>query len=228
MGRQDLEDYLTLSAARKHLGVSRSTFARLVRRGLLAPLRREGKPYFHRVEVQAYKASARGRYALPEVRSLALQALSIARRNEQRLMEVFARLGLEVIPLPRDESSVRALYREAEELLVSEELKENAWVKYWSGCLFSMDETYLELVEFFVANDEPWKVFFDATSKILGALRAENDRGLALVIKRLDAARAHLRYVGYMYCRRVRGVKVANTVFDGRASAVDELSAILF
>jgi hypothetical protein len=106
-------------------------------------------------------------------------------------------------------------------------------VRFWGGAFFSMDEVYFELVQRVMGDDEPWKRFMDFASVVTraalgdGAEAVRASEELRLAYKYFQGGARHLWYIGYMYCRRSYGRRIADVVFDGSHSAVDELMAIL-
>jgi hypothetical protein len=159
---------------------------------------------------------------------MALQALSAARRTETRVDELCAQLGIDHIILQRDESSLRTLLQEAQQDFETARVRDAGWVRYWSSCFFAMDELYLELAETVTGVKDAWKIYLDLANRLAKALVEEQDDGLLLVSRYLASAQRHLVHVSYLHCRRMGSGRVGKVVFDGRASAVDELSALLF
>jgi hypothetical protein len=221
------------------MGVSTRTLLLWARQGLLTPHRIGDRRTVHyRVSDLQLLRRARAEKSTDiwHVKALALQALSAARATELRLLEVFNHLGLNSEPLERDDDSICILYQDAEAGATTAQLLDPTWVRFWGGTFFAMDEVYLELVQRATANDEPWKHFMDFTNTVMRtamqpggsveeALRASEE--LQLAYKYFQGGARHLWYVGYMYCRRSFGKRVADVVFDGSRSAVDELMAIL-
>ena len=233
MGRRSPEPppgFLDKAGATKELDVSPSTLDSLVRRGVLGPhfCEQRRRPFFRISDLHEVALARRDATDLPAVRALALQALSAARRAEARLAEVYAQLGIDHVVLQRDASSLRTLYQEAQQPVSMTQLRDPNWVRYWGSCFFSMDEIYLELVGKAVGAEEPWRVYLDLANHIAEGLRAQCEDGLRLVIQYFTAARRHLANMSYLHCRRMGSARVGDVVFDGRATAVDELSALLF
>ena len=224
-------EYLARRNAEKLLGVSDGTLYHYAKQGLIRPHYFEDhplRPFYRRSDLLILKRSLGQKTAsLWEVESLALMALSSAQRAERRLETFSANLGLDIVHIGRDEESIRHLRREATKGFDHEELEDANWLRHWGNCFFSMDEIYLELTERLLGIDEPWKLYLDFASDITRELLTGKYEPRPTAAKFFQAGRSHLRHVSYMYCRRVNGRIVAGVVFDGRASAVDELSALL-
>jgi hypothetical protein len=231
MGRRTPDEFLGREAAAELLECSISTLGHLVRRGALLPHYKAQRKvlFFRKSDVEALKyALSDDAPDLREVKALALQALAGVRRTEERLAEIGASLGIDILPLPRDLDSIATMYREAQQNPLQEQLESASWLQYWGSRFFAMDDIYFELVETATGVDEPWKVYLDFSGKILRALVDEKDSSLQLPIRLISSARRHLWHVGYLYCRRSKSRRIADTVFDGSSTAVKELSAILF
>jgi hypothetical protein len=230
MKKQD-DAYVTRIEAAAMLEVDPRTLSLWVREGRLKAytFQKTRKVFFLKVEVQSVMlARAEKNMDIWKVHSIALTALSTAQRAERRLTSLLEQLGLDTEPLPRDDASLRELYLEAQKGVLSSEARDADWLKFWAGAFFTMDEVYLELVERMSGDEEPWKVFIDfANSVTRNLVEGGYPVQVASAVQRFDAGKRNLLHTGYMYCRRVHGRKVANGLFNGRASAVDELMSLL-
>ena len=236
MGSSDADsEYIGKAAVAKILGVGVPTLRKMIQRGVLIPHDRpsgkKGRPWevFRLSDVQHLRLSMKPRETdFRQVKSLALQALSAARRTEQRLTDFAARLGLDIPPLPRHDSYVQELYDSADQQQVHPNIvTEVWWLRFWSDTFFGIDEVYLGLVAHVTGDKEPWRRFFDFSSYVIRLMYLQRGAVPTHPKRVFEASREHLRYVGYMYCRQSQSAKVAGLVFDRRASAVDELSALL-
>lgn len=230
MGSRNPDDYVSAAGAAQELGVTTRTIHDLVKRGVLHPHHRQGRRalFFLKEDLHHFLAAKKDTGTdLWQVKSIALAALSSARRAEMRLAEIYERLGMEVEVLGRDSSSVRSLYATAQTNAQSQ-LSDTDWLKFWAGTFFAMDEAYLALVEHEVGSDEPWKVFMDFASAIVASALKNSHVALLPAFRYFQAARDHLRYVSYMYCRQRHGRQITAKVFDSReVTAVDEICALL-
>jgi hypothetical protein len=231
MGRQPPTGYVERREVAELLNISLTKVGHLVRRRLLVPHQfdRIRGVFFKEDAVHFLKLSQSDREPdLQEVHSMALAAASSAQRAEQRLNELYARLGLDLEPIQRDPAAIRALYASAQQGPSERDAHDPEWLRLWGRSFFSMDELYLELVERVTGDAEPWKVFMDFASAVASMMTTELRAVLGHADKLFQAGRDHLRYVSYMHCRRTRGQTVATQIFDGRPGAVEELYAILF
>jgi hypothetical protein len=229
MGRQPPVGYLTRAETAKELHVSKSTLAHMVRKGLLIPQYFNGNGQFFLLgDLQALQLATNSRE--PDARqshATALMALSAARRADQRVEELFGLMGLDVVALQRDPESVWQLYAEVHKSFRPGDVKNVVFLRYWGGTFFSMEEAYLELVEHVTGDVEPWKVFHDFALRVTQVIIEEDESALYVASKYFQAGRAHLRYVSYLHCRRRHGRRIADAVFEGAQTAVQELQAIL-
>jgi hypothetical protein len=232
MGRQAQDDYISWAETGKELGVSPPTLRHLVREGILLPHHFKGSNrsgVFLLSEVQAVH-QALGEEKNPDLRQvkgLALQALSAARRTETRLTDIAEQLGLDLPTIPRDDEFVRSLHEMSKMHFSPAMVTDSEWLKFWSDMFFSMDETYLELTALVAQDNEPWKCFIDFSSNVLRALHELREDVPLRAQRRFKAARDHLLHIGWSYCGSLHSTRIANVVFNGKAAAIDELEAIL-
>lgn len=230
MGRQPPSEYVDREEAARLLGVCTKTLAAWTKQGLISPrfLDDRKKLQYRRSDIQMLRLAREDKSInIWPVRAVALQALATARAMESRVTSLLEQLGLDVPPLARDERSIQALYETALTPSTSAQRRDPAWWRFWGASFFGMDEVYFELVSRTCYDDEPWKCFMDFASDVLREVDEDGSEELAAAQRYFRAGTRHLWYVGYMFCRRVRGRRVADAVFSGSRSAVDELMAIL-
>lgn len=234
--KRPLDGWTGRTEAARLLGVTVRTLALWTRQGLLTPRFIGDKREMHYAlsDLQMLRLARSDKNTdVWHVKALALQALSTAKSTELRLLEVFDHLGLNGVALDRGEEGIRAICNELTNGWTIAQLLDPSWVRYWGGVFFATDEVYFALVHSALGDDEPWKRFMDFANDVTrGALveveestRASDE--LRVAYKYFQAGARHLWYVGYMHCRRRHGRRVADVVFDGSHSAVDELIAIL-
>jgi len=229
MGRQLPPGYLTRHEVAKELNITLNTVDALSRQGALAPKLLKGirGRVFRRDEVREARAKLEGRTDLHTLKAQVLAALSTARRCEERLSEVYDRLGFDIDPLDRTESAVLSLYREVQHEPALSDVRFPGWLRRWRGVFFSIDEHYLELVEHLTGNKEPWAPYLRFANAVARLIHEEQEDALTFAARPFFSSLEHLTHVSYMYCRHRHGVSIANVVFDGRKTAVEELLAIL-
>jgi len=226
-------EYVSKKEAAALLGTTPRTIQRWVDQGLLSPrlLSDQKNVMFNRVEVQALRAMREDKSTdVWSVKVIALQALATARVAEHKLGLLLEHLGLNSVPLARDEAGVQDLYAYAAEALTDQKLRSPDWVRFWAGAFFMMDEVYLELVAMHTNNDEPWRHYMDFANNVSRAGHVLGEgvtQSLSAAYKYFDAGKRHLWYVGYMACRKTHGRRIADRVFGGAKGAVDEIMAIL-
>ena len=224
------EGYVGKGAAAERLGITVDGLWGLVRRGVL---RAHAFPYvkprgFALTELQAYESNKHGTQTdARHAHALALAALSTARRLEERVADMYDFLGLGLAPLRRSDSDILTLRAEVQRSYDRAALRDPGWLRYWGGVFFGIDETYFELTTYLTGDEEPWKLFLDFAARVAKDILGEDDPELYRAYRFFDQGRQHLRNVGYLQCRHRVGVTIANKVFDGRHSAVDELFAVL-
>jgi hypothetical protein len=166
-------------------------------------------------------------------RMLSLQALSAARRAEERVTSLMTNLGMNAPVLQRDNLSVILLLEELIHPIARAQLTSPNYLRYWGGVFFGMDETYLEAVGILLQADEPWKLFVDFANRLTRSLHKEGaealrrSQELQVAYRYYASARTHLLHVSYLLCRRRHGRRTADEVFGDKPTAVDEIHALL-
>ncbi len=230
MGRQPLGEYVDRKEAARLLGIGVDALSVWTRQGLISPrfIDDRKRLQYSRSDVQMLRLAREDKStSIWQVKALALQALATARAMEARVASLLEQLGIDVPPLARDDKSIQALYEMTLSPPTRTQLRDADWWRFWGGSFFAMDEVYLELVSKACYDDEPWKQFMDFTSDVLRAGAEAETPELAAAQKYFQAGARHLWYIGYMLCRRMRGRRMADAVFNGSQGAVDELMAIL-
>lgn len=226
------DEYINSREAASRLGITARTLDNWVAQGLLIPHRFKGKRglFFKQLDVDQLQSMRDAKTDLWSVKALALQALATARVTEQRLLQVFDHLGLNATPLLRDEDGVRYLYEYAQEALTPAKVLNAAWVRFWAGSFFMMDEVYFDLAAMHCRDPEPWRKYLDFANSV--TREAHNVAGyapeaLTMAYRHFEAGKRHLWYIAYMTCRKTHGQRIADSVFGGTRNAVDEIMAVL-
>jgi DNA-binding transcriptional MerR regulator len=202
-----------LADAAGMLGVHERTVRQWVRRGVLRPLYRGKRLFFALPDVTALADLGGERLSLDALAKLAHVADARSRSVELRVRELYDVLGLSRAELDRSEAAVLECFDDATDALESDDALTSPQRRQWADRFFGIDEGYLQLVERFTRCAEPWRVYIDLGTRLAAEARAVEGGGIATELRYLDAARAHLRHVGYFYCRASRGQTVAKAVF---------------
>lgn len=218
-GRTDPEELLGRKETAALLGVCLSTLDKLVVRGVLTPRTVAGRTLrFPRAEIEQARAILEGKVDVGRVWAVATQALTAARIAEQRLEALQDLLGLNVIPLGRTEEALHETYEASLQEPSPRDLLDTRWVRYWGGVLYGIDESYFELLADYLGSDEPWRTFYDFSSRVMRARPLDEiaySSGFRAAYVYFEAARMHLLHVSYFYCRLRLGLRAANGVFPG-------------
>jgi hypothetical protein len=210
------------------LKISFRTLKGMANNGQLVPcFARRQKLIFRKSEVMALRAARAEGINLYQTYSIALAALSTARRVEAQLGELLSMMGLDSPILPRDRSSVESLRSELEKEVDDSDIRHPDFLKTWGGIFFAIDETYLELVAHITGDPDPWRAFHNFGVRIMKAIIRTNDVDMYRAAAYFRAARDHLGHVCYLHCRQMYGRKIANTLFTRKTPAVDEIYALL-
>lgn len=218
-GSWGTDEYLGKNEAAKLLEVPPTTLMELVRQGIVVPeYDEDGGLLFSKRDILLTRESHLGARDMPvwEIASIAQQALATARVSQQRLCDLQDLLGLNHVALDRGEETLYALWEGAMRPLHPKRLASPQWVRYWAGVFFAFDEVYLRLIGKYTASKEPWKHFYDFSSRVLHAKPLEEvevSPALRHAYLYFEGARKHLLMVSYYYCRNKHGKRVAEKVF---------------
>jgi hypothetical protein len=231
-------DEMPASEVAKVLGVDIRTLQGMVRRGLLQPVAKHkvvtASTLFRADEIAAFADVRFKKLDLGFVASMAMRAYVISTANAKRIDRISDLLGLDLPALETDETSVVRLYIEAQDFELEEKIPTSLEeIRRWAATLFSIDESYLRLIEHYTGNPEPWQPFFDLVQRITETApprsmirRRDVEAGYAY----LEAARRHFRGVMYFFYRSKHGQRAADRAFpemDDRGIDA-ELAAILY
>ena len=229
MGRNDgllsfKETMALLNVGRRHLG-------NLVREGYIRPVK-IGKQLrsaqFRSEEVHALvEIRARGT-DLPKIAAMAQQARALSLSNAATLEKLCVFLGLDNNRLRTDEDSVFMLHMKVQDALKTQlsDLTAGA-VLEWSAAFNGIDEGYLELLESFTRDPQPWAPYLELANQMMANQNERTETNLKFAYACLDTARRHLRHVGYFYVLTKAGERAANNVFI-KGQVDDEVIAQLY
>jgi len=226
-----LPDLLPRVAAAKMLRVTVRTLSNFVRQGLIKPVIRERRVYFHHTDITTLLETMGGNMDLASVATMAMRAFVRAEQCEKKLASLLILLGVDSPPLSTSKKAVLDLYKRVRELRAKQDGSSEAGeIFYLSKELLGISEEYLRLVEHYTANNEPWRVFLEVSQhlcKLAPRNRFTHDHELTRAYGFLEAARRHVRSVAYFYVRASHGRNVADTAFVGD-NAFDPVITTLF
>jgi DNA-binding transcriptional MerR regulator len=213
------------------LGVTAKHLRHMVRQGHIKPAaygRRIYDATYRVEEINALLELKLRRVDLATVASVATQAHALSSSTATKLDQLCRFLGLENNRLSTDEEDVFLLYMRVQEALKknfhearSPELFE------WAATINAIDEAYLDIVENFTLNKQPWSTYLDLANQLMDQRSAEADSNLNLAYTFLDTARKNLRHVAYFYVMKRQGSRLANDLFDPD-EVTDEVIGQLF
>jgi hypothetical protein len=162
---------------------------------------------------------------------VAQQAISIAQQSWNLSYQLALLAGWNAPLLAYDMHSMIMLLDELHRPVDWKHLLSSAYLRYWSGVFFRVDQHHFEMVGYLMKTQEPWKLFVDYSRTMLHELQTtcaehlSRSPDLYLAAQCLDNSRQALTRTSYMYCQKKLGKRVAEGVFGGKPKAVDELWA---
>lgn len=103
------------------------------------------------------------RAALQSIVSL---TMSTVRRNEARLNQLEAFLGIHVPALQQDVRSIQLVLDELARPVEGDRVVDPGYLHYWSGVFFGVNDAYLKSVGALMNTKEPWKPFLDFANSV--------------------------------------------------------------
>lgn len=209
------EETVTTEEAAKLLGVSERSIRNYVDQGIL---RRLGEGNKIQVALQDIlsASSLLGRcFDFAATARNALRALVSATRAEKRLTRIELLMGIDSTNLGTNEEEVLAFTAACTSALTdyTQDLSAER-VLAWSYQLANVTEEYLDLVDLYTGNDEPWVPFMEVAQKLIESAPQKtfsSRKDLEIAYGYVAAARKHLRQVAYFYIRRKYGKSKAHT-----------------
>lgn len=226
------DEAVDVESAAKLLGVSPRSVRNYVDRGILRRLGDGSKILVSLQDIYAAASTLSHCFDFTAIARAALRALVSASRAERRLDRLELLLGVDSFVLGTEEQDVMELYKKCRDLLTdfTEDMKA-ADVLEWSRFFAGVTEEYLELVEMYTGDQEPWVPYMEAAQKLYDSAPRDTfrqRRDLEVAYAYVSASRLHLRQVAYFYIRRHHGKKVAGascpeTVMGERDSQIIDL-----
>jgi len=215
MGRNS--GLLTADEAAKILGTYAARVHQYTQEGVLRA-RYEGnrnRRLFRSEEVYALKEAKESGLDLPTLCTRALQAYALSHALEQRLERVEAVLGLDVPILSYDEESVMAEYLRAQDLAANP-IQEPVAITDFIKALLGIHEEFLELVQRYTHDQEPWKIFLLAARHLrencpVARMLADDEMSSAQL--ELQVARRVFSRTAFIFVCSRNGKQAAHTTF---------------
>lgn len=214
------EGVINQREAAEILGVSPSMVSHLTKQGVLRQRMPDGQKYGKEVlydveEVSALKEARDRGHTIQSVAETASQAWAAARVMQRRIEIIEKAHGLNVMTLPIDEDSVRALHIEAEDDL-TRVINGAEKVNYWADRLFAICEDYIRRLVEVTRDENAWSVYLELSARMIRARDFKSsmyDPCETLAYKRLDAARVRLRIAVFVYVLQTHGKRDAFKIF---------------
>jgi len=228
MGRN--EDLLTFAAVAERLDVTRRHLGHMIRQGFIRPVkaaRHLRELRFRPEDVNAVLSLRQHGTDLPKLAVMAAQARSLSLSNAAKLDKLCSFLGLENNRLRIDEDSVFMLHMKTHDTieLPLSDLRAGA-VMEWASTFNAFDEGYLQIIEEFTNDPQPWVAYLALANKMMEQQNTRSETNLRFAYACLDSSRRHLRHVSYFYVMNKSGERLANDLFI-REAVDDEIIAQL-
>lgn len=215
----NVDDLLTAKEVAQVLDITRKHVTNLVRRGDLTPCHRSGysaagKMYFKLEHVLALKQARVKNWSTTEAVVAAKQAQAEVRSLRAELERIKTCMGVRIKGLDFSALAVREVYERVDYALNSppQALKpEEVWS--WASLFYAIGEEYFEVVELYIGDNEPWKVFLQLGQKLVREAPKCYDKELEIAYGYLAMARRMMRQSAYFYIRNKYGKRVSGQMF---------------
>jgi len=220
MGRQTV----SRAEAAAMLGRSERSLTNYTRQGLLTPMMSQRGREYYADEVDALKE---GLDTVRNPESLMVRLVQLSVQNQaltRRLERVEAILGFDVPVLSHAEKDVISEYWRAE-YFASNPVYQTDVIRDFTKVLIGMDEDFLQLVELYTEDREPWRVFLQAADSLkqhcpkAGIIK---DEELSAAQQQLQVARNMLEQRATLYVTRRDGERAAYTSFPKQEPSVHQ------
>ena len=232
--RETYQELLSEAQAAKLLGVSRASVCRLTRDGVISYVsehknrERGGRDFSRKYdpsEIAAVASVREAKLSVPKLANVAMRAIAAATRNERRLNDIYALLGLDGFVLGTSPEEVQQLYIKAQAALEQPGTPPKKELMFWAKVFYNIHEEYFPLITQQTYSQEPWRVFTDLAERL--AVEApvhyfHIDRELASVYGYIEAGRKNLRSSAYLYARKIHGIVKVNKLFPEVRGGFDE------
>lgn len=123
----------------------------------------------NRAEIRAKRrghGNDRTRGARATLKSIVSLTMSTVRRNEARLNQLEAFLGIHVPELPQDARSIQTVLDELARPVEGDRVVDAGYLYCWSGVFFGVSDAYLKSVGALLNSSEPWRPFLDLANTV--------------------------------------------------------------
>jgi hypothetical protein len=216
------EETVTTEEAARLLGVSERSVRNYADQGILRRFGESNKLLVSLKDILSLSSMLSKCFDFTTTAKTALRALVSAVRAERRLERVEMLLGIDSSVLGTDEADVLEVLTTCASTMTdfTEDLTAQD-ILNWSYLLSNVTEEYLNLVDLYTANSEPWVPFMEIAQKLYESAPRENfghRKDLEVAYAYLTAARKHLRQVAYFYIRGKYGKTKAHAAMPDMTS----------
>lgn len=223
-------DLVNRREAARMMHVHPRTIDNFIQQGLLKQVFRGRYGLFARTDVVALATLFNAKQDLASVANLALRAVIKAEAAEKRVRQMAELFGLDTTPIETDEESVLSLYEQVKKGLEKDAPVNPVTVMTLAKKFQAISEEYLQLVENYTCDDEPWRPFMDYARYLCEHVPhsyLDADPELKAAYGYIEAARRSLRSVSYFYVHMRHGKEEANRIFLG-GHFTDDLIRVMY
>jgi hypothetical protein len=214
MGRKQLLD---AEEASKVLGVHKRRVVQYTTDGWLRAVYEPGSrsPLYRPEDVYAMKEGREGPIDLPMLYVRALQGWALSAALEERIEALESMLNLDAAILSYEREEIVAEYMRTEDL-AAQPPEDIFAIRDFAKVVLGIRHEYLELVERYTGDHEPWSIFEHAARRIRESVTKTeliHCVELATAHAELQASRMHLERVAFWYLYNRDGARAARKRF---------------
>lgn len=209
------DDLVHLFDAARHLGIETRALRKLVKQGLLDPIRKHGKTYFRISDVNLAAHAIHKGVNVVTAMETAIKALALAEKLQKKLHDLMTAFGVadEAFHLLTDsevllgwEVAIDGMEKRFEKLPADEVIR-------WTRFIYRVDVEFLIRAGYLMNTKEPWLPFVNLARAILSDVPQVCEPEVSAAYTYLEVAARHLREAAYLFCRAMYGENVANLTF---------------
>lgn len=209
-------ELLTAKEAAKLLGITEETLACYRRKGLVSNKSLVSGPgKYDKKDLLRLVAAKKDNLAPHEMRARLIEAYALAKKANDRMDILESFLGLDIPIVGVLEQEITQLHYNAGQLTESMRPLSPAEILYWGRTLAGMSDIHLQMVEHYLADPEPWAVFYNGTGAILRNIPDSrmSDPYNDYVCRYLAMTRKQFAQMSYFYARGTVGPATAAKIF---------------